>query len=217
MHSKTAEFAAAQGLTLTPAQLDLLAKYADLIWQKKDFLNLTSVADKEEIFTRHICDGLAAAAFFNRAAAGKDAFSVADMGSGAGYIGLAVAVALPQAKVSLVESLEKRCSFLNWAVLKLGLKNVSVICGRLGQKPVGTFDFVTERAMGQISDILPLIAPALKAGGIFAAYQSAKTEMEPDVLRRLGLRQMPFESYILPLENKERFFSVFEKQTDTAA
>lgn len=211
MHSKTAEFAASLGLTLTQPQLEQLEQYAGLVWQKKDFLNLTSVADKEEIFTRHICDGLAGAAFFKRSAENKDVFTVADMGSGAGYIGLAAAIALPQAKVSLVESLEKRCAFLNWVVLKLSLKNVTVICMRLGQKSAGTFDFVTERAMGQLSDILPLVAPALKAGGIFAAYQSAQTQTEAALLHRLGLTALPFESYRLPQENKDRFLAVFKK------
>ena len=217
MHSKTAEFAASAGLALNPQQLALLEQYADLVWQKKDFLNLTSVADKDEIFTRHICDGLAGAAFFKRQAAGWAAFSVADMGSGAGYIGLSVAAALPQAKVSLVESLEKRCSFLNWAVLKLGLKNVTVVCMRLGQKSAGTFDFVTERAMGQINDILPLVAPALKAGGVFAAYQSAQTSTDSEGLHRLGLTHIGYEGYCLPQESKTRYLSVFQKEADGAA
>lgn len=212
MHSKTADFAAKLGLVLTQTQLDLLAQYAELVWQKKDFLNLTSVGAKEEIFTRHICDGLAGAAFIAKNAAQTDGFSLADMGSGAGYIGLSAAVALPQSKVSLVESLEKRCSFLNWVVLKLGLKNVSVICVRLGQKSAGAFDFVTERAMGQLNDILPMVAPALKAGGIFAAYQSAQTPTEAALLHRLGLTALPFETYRLPQEDKDRFLAVFKKQ-----
>ena len=68
MRAKTADFAASLGLELAPEQLDTLVRYADLVWEKKDFLNLTSVANKEEIFTRHICDGLAPAPFFHRAA-----------------------------------------------------------------------------------------------------------------------------------------------------
>ena len=217
MRAKTADFAASLGLELAPEQLDTLVRYADLVWEKKDFLNLTSVANKEEIFTRHICDGLAAAAFFHRAAQGKERFTVADMGAGAGYIGLACAAVLPRASVTLVESLEKRCSFLNWAVLKLALKNVRVLNRRLGQQKAGPFDFITERAMGQINDILPLLAPALAAGGVLAAYQSAPDEAQEDLLRRLGLRRETPVSYWLPGEEKQRYLAVFAADTGDAA
>lgn len=211
MHKKLLDFAASLGLNLDEKTADVLAAYADLVWGKKDFLNLTSVADKNEIFTRHICDGLAAAAFFKREARGKEGFSLADMGSGAGYIGLSAAIALPGARVTLVESLEKRCSFLNWAVLKLGLTNVTVACMRLGQKPVGPFDLVTERAMGHINDILPLIAPAVKPGGAFAAYQSQTAQADAALAAKLGLREEEPQSYTLPGENKKRFLAVFRK------
>ena len=212
MQNKMREFAASLGLELNAQQTQQLAAYAELVWEKKGFLNLTSVADKEEIFTRHICDGLAAAAFFKQAAGEKKAFSLADMGSGAGYIGLACAVALPQARVSLVDSLEKRCSFLNWAVLKLGLKNVSVVCMRLGQKQTGPFDFVTERAMGQINDILPLVACAVKEGGLFAAYQSQPAQADRALAERFGLMEKEPVAYTLPGEEKARYLAVFAKQ-----
>lgn len=211
MQKKLSDFAASLGLVLDGNAQALLSAYADLVWEKKDFLNLTSVADKEEIFSRHLCDALAAAAFFKARAGGKESFSAADMGAGAGYIGLGAAVTLPQARVTLVESLEKRCSFLNWAVLKLGLTNVRVLCMRLGQKPLPPFDFVTERAMGQINDILPLIAPAVKPGGFFAAYQSRKDGADAALAARLGLCEESPLAYTLPGENKERYLAVFAK------
>ena len=205
------DFANSLGLALCEETLQKLALYADLVWQKKDFLNLTSVSGKEEIFTRHLCDALAAAAYLAVQTEQKP-FSVADMGAGAGYIGLTIAAALPQAQVSLVESLEKRCSFMNWAILKLGLKNATVICARLGQKEVGPFDFVTERAMGQINDILPLIAPCVKEGGAFLPYQSNPREAKEALLAELKLTKAEPVGYVLPEENKERFLAVFKKE-----
>ena len=212
MPSSMSDFAASLGLDITQTQTQQLQAYAELVWVKKDYLNLTSVAAKEEIFTRHICDGLAAAAFFKRAAGGKESFSIADMGSGAGYIGLACAAALPLARITLVESLEKRCSFLNWAVLKLGLKNVTVVCMRLGQKQIGPFDFVTERAMGQLNDVLPLIAPAVKEGGLFAAYQSRPCQAQPELVKHCALREKEPVAYTLPGEEKARYLAVFAKE-----
>ena len=217
MPSSMCDFAASLGLALSQAQVRLLEDYAQLVWEKKDFLNLTSVSDKQEIFTRHICDGLAAAAFCQRVAGEKESFSLADMGSGAGYIGLACAVALPQARVSLVESLQKRCSFLNWTVLKLGLKNVRVVSMRLGQKTIGPFDFVTERAMGQINEVLPLIAPTLSKGGLLAAYQSQPAQADAALAARCGLAEKEPVVYILPGEEKTRYLAVFAKEKNEKA
>lgn len=211
MQKKMLDFASSRGLVLAQEATEQLALYADLVWQKKDFLNLTSVGEKEEIFTRHLCDGLSAAAFLALEAK-QDCFSVADMGAGAGYIGLSVAAALPKAQVTLVESLQKRCSFMNWVILKLGLKNASVLCARLGQKDVGTFDFVTERAMGQINDILPLIAPCVKEGGLFLPYQSDPAEAQKSLLEKLGFSAKTPVSYTLPEEKKERFLAIFKKE-----
>lgn len=217
MRARLTDFASSMGLTLTDRQFDVLLSYADLVWEKKDFLNLTSVADKKEIFTRHICDGLAGAAYIARAAGEKGSFSVADMGAGAGYIGLTCAAVLPQARVTLVESLEKRCAFLNWVLLKTGLKNVSVLNRRLGQQNAGLFDFVTERAMGRLNDVLPLIVPALKEGGVFVAYQSLPDEAQQTQLLRLGLRRGEVFGYTLPDETKQRFLTVFAAQGGNAA
>ncbi len=208
MQKKTADFARSLGLCLKDGQLTQLAAYVELVWQKKDFLNLTSVADKNKIFTRHICDGLAFAAFCQKKG---EKLSLADMGSGAGYIGLSTAIALPSCHMTLVESLEKRCSFLNWVILKLGLKNVTVKCMRLGQGASLDFDCVTERAMGQMNDILPLIAPAVRPGGYFAAYQSHTGEADVALCTRLRLTEQESVSYTLPGEDKKRFLAVFLK------
>lgn len=213
MLKTTADFAASLGLILPSGAQEKLAAYADLVWQKKDFLNLTSVANKDEIFTRHLCDGLVFAAFCASHTAENAAFTVADMGSGAGYIGLTAAIALPQGRVTLVESLEKRCSFLNWVILKLGLKNVDVKCLRLGEKPVGPFDFVTERAMGQLENVLPLMAPTVKESGYLTAYQSAPGGAQTEAAA-LGFAPLPAQEYVLPGEDKKRYLAVFQQEQD---
>ena len=71
--------------------------------------------------------------------------------------------------------------------------------------------------MGQINDILPLLAPALAAGGVLAAYQSAPDEAQEDLLRRLGLRRETPVSYWLPGEEKQRYLAVFAADTGDAA
>ena len=209
MQQTVIKFASGLGLTLTASMYELLAQYADLVWQKKDMLNLTSVSDKNEIFTRHICDGLAAASVLNTVAAGRD-LSAADLGTGAGYIGLTCAVVCPCVQMTLIDSLQKRCAFLNWATMKLSLKNVSVENIRLGQQPTKHFDFVTERAMGPLPEILPLAAACLQKGGEFLAYQSQVGKIDESSLQRLALKEGTPVGYTLPGETQTRYLMRFK-------
>lgn len=197
-------------LNLSSIQLDLLEEYAGLVWQKKEMLNLTSVSSKEEIYSRHICDGLQAAAYLAPILP-PDA-SGADAGSGAGYIGLTCAVALAHCKITLIESLQRRCAFLNWAVMKLGLKNVQVVNRRLGEGGNNIqFDFVTERAMGQLTDILPICAGALKSGGVFVAYQGETPQRpSPALLAKCAVCALEPKPYLLQ-DGKTRFLAPFKR------
>ena len=208
MQKKLSDFPVGLGLTLTPAQWQQLKAYADLIWQKKDQLNLTSVSDKNEIFTRHIADGFAVACVWKRFFDGYENGTVADMGSGAGYIGITLAIMCPQVQVTLVESLQKRSLFLNWAILKLGLSNVVVKNMRLGQQSVGVFDLITERAMGPLEELLPLLVPCSKKGGVIAAYQSQAGQLEASLQKTLSLQEEEPLAYQLPDEKKCRFITV---------
>ena len=213
MPKKLLDFAAQIGLSLTTGQADTLLRYAQCVWQKKDFLNLTSAASLEEILLRHICDGLQGACQLQKLAhaAKQEKFSLIDAGAGAGYIGLTAAVALPQAKVILVESLEKRCAFMNWVLLSLGIKNVQIKNVRLGEKKDLQADFVTERAMGQLPDILGICLSAVRAGGIFMAYQGAPVQTATLQADIYGARLGEEISYRLPPDYRTRYLALFHK------
>lgn len=213
MRKTLKDFASAHGLFLSEEQLTLLEKFVALVWQKKDFLNLTSAADTDEVFTRHICDGLAGAAKINALAQerGLQEFEAADAGAGAGYIGVVTAVALPQVRVTLIESIEKRCAFMNWALLNLGLKNGRVKNARLGQGTDFKFDFLTERAMGKLEDILGVCTGALKSGGTFIAYQAGKEEARTAPAAKYGAAFAGTEAYTLPRDEKTRYLALFTK------
>lgn len=206
------DFAHTLGLTIPAEQLAQLEGFAALIWQKKDFLNLTSAADLNEVLGRHVADGFLAVAemrkLCNADFSGKTA---ADAGAGAGYIGFTTAILLPQTPVTLIESIEKRCSFMNWAALKLGLCNVRVINARIGEKPLGPFDYVTQRAMGQLQDVLPLCAPLVKEGGAFIAYQGENAAPQDALAAQLGLQKAVWEEYRLPSDGKTRKLAIFKR------
>ena len=205
-------FAASLGLTLTQAQHDQLAAYAACVWAKKDFLNLTSVGDETEIFTRHLADGLVAAAKIQAICRVKQLqhITLADVGAGAGYIGFTLAVALPFAQVTLVESLEKRCRFMNWAALQSHIP-VHIKQARLGQGKTQTFDFVTERAMGQLPDILAICMEAVSPNGFFIAFQGEHPQAQDCKLPQNTIL-LGVENYKLPLsDNKKRHLVLFGK------
>ena len=189
MHKKLTNYAAQIGLPLTQAQGEKLLAYARCVWDKKDVLNLTSAATFDEVVGRHICDGLTAAAEMQKHFPVQTALQLADMGAGCGYIGMTLAVALPQAHVTLVESLEKRCKFMNWA----------------GQGTHFAFDVVTERAMGQLPDIFAICMDAVKPGGIFMAFQGAHPQ---EVTGHAPLVQ---QKYTLPGDNTPRYLVLFKK------
>ncbi len=198
----------ALGLKLTPEQLQKLQDYLELVWLKKDDLNLTSVQTKQEIWDRHILDGLTLLPLVLEA----KAQTLADCGAGAGYIGLSLAIAAgragpaaPLLRVTLIDSLQKRCAFMTWAAIKLGLGNVDVKHARLGQARLGQYDIVTQRAMGQLHDILPLCLPLVKKGGRFIAYQSADNIIKTDY----SARTEKIVEYKLPADVKKRQLLVF--------
>ncbi len=205
------DFAKTLNLPLTRAQAEKMLAYANLVWGKKDFLNLTSAADLNEVITRHICDGLTAAAKINGLIHAKkvDNPQVADVGAGAGYIGITVALALPEIQVTLVESIEKRCSFMNWALMQLGVKNAKVKQARLGQGTAFAFDFVTERAMGQLPDILEICLGALKPGGVFIAFQGEHPQADMCHPERYQGILLGVERYTLPDDGKKRHLALF--------
>lgn len=211
MWQTVSKFADGISLPLSQAQAQTLTDYAQLVWQKKNMLNLTSAADLTEILQRHICDGLQGAAWVQAWAQRKarQTFDVIDAGSGAGYIGVTWAIALPHIHVTLVESLEKRCAFLNWAILKLNLKNISVKNVRLGEQKALQADVVTERAMGQLPDILSICLQAVKPEGVFVAYQGENAL--PVEAAKYGAAQPHIQTYTLPSDNKNRQLVCFEK------
>lgn len=224
------DFINALGLPFETWQIDALLAYTDLVWEKRTSLNLTSVKDKQEIWDRHILDGLVGAALINKIASAKGlaeedngfprALKIADFGAGAGYIGFALQIALAErAEVTLIESLERRCGFLQWVIFKLAsrfgaLKRARVLRLRAdADNTARDFDFTTERAMGALEDVLPVCCAALKAGGYFIAYQ---TQEQQTVLPLQGFCAASREealsfSYALPSDDKGRKLVVFRK------
>ena len=122
----------------------------------------------------------------------RDAERIADLGSGAGLPGLVLAAALPDARVDLIESTERRCEFLRDAIEAMRLANAAVICERsedwASREGREAYDAVTARAVGRLATLAELASPLLREGGVLAAWKGARDPVEERVAARAADR-----------------------------
>jgi len=134
--------------------------------------SITSVRDPEQGVDVHVADSLVALDLD----AVRDARNLADLGSGGGFPGLALAIALPATQVALVESVGRKCAFLERAAGELGLGNVGVVNARAESWPqgIGEQDVVTARALAPLAVLIEYAAPLLREGGSLVAWKGRR-------------------------------------------
>lgn len=151
--------------------VDPLARVLEL--QAVDPTASTTVRDVDSAIARHVADSLVALELPYVAAARR----IADIGSGAGWPGLALAAALPAASVTLIESQGRHCRYLERAVEAAELANVTVVQAR-AEEWRGEYDLVTARALATLPAVLEYAAPLLVVGGHVVAWKGAVGEEE---------------------------------------
>ncbi|GIM28976.1 ribosomal RNA small subunit methyltransferase G [Clostridium polyendosporum] len=166
-------------MSLTKEKYDKFMLYKDLLKEWNEKINLTAITEDEEIVKKHFIDCIKA---FN-AEAFKEAQNIIDVGTGAGFPGLPIAIMRDDVKVTLLDSLNKRINFLNEVVAKLSLNNVTTIHSRaedgarkkeLREK----FDISTSRAVANMSVLSELCMPYVKINGNFIALKGPSVEEE---------------------------------------
>lgn len=179
--------------TLTPQQKDQIHLYVDTLLQWNQKMNLTAVTEVSEVMERHIEDSLAVvppiqSSYLAHCESSFENLNLVDVGSGAGLPGLILAIACPGWKVTLLESMNKRCTFLENAVDLIGLSNVKIVRGRaedLGQN-LGfreVFDVAVARAVAEMRILAEYCLPLVRVGGLFIA---AKGHDPQEEVRRAG-------------------------------
>jgi 16S rRNA (guanine527-N7)-methyltransferase len=162
--------------------------------------SVSSVTDPERAWKVHVADSLTGLEIDDL----REASTIADVGSGAGFPGLALAVALPQAKVALVESVGRKCEFIQRAIDTAGIPNARVINARSEELAEGdgreAYAAVTARAVGRLSTLAELASPLLIDGGVLVAWKGKRDPeeetqlaaaadslaMQPEEIRHVG-------------------------------
>lgn len=147
--------------SLSENQLSDISTYIDLLIRWNARVNLTAIRDKESIVTRHFGESLFAA----RIAGSRPARRLVDLGSGAGFPGLPIKIWIPDLHITLIESNNKKATFLREVIRALGLTNIDVFARRAEDFPAASADLVTLRAVERFESVLPIADRLLAPGG----------------------------------------------------
>jgi 16S rRNA (guanine527-N7)-methyltransferase len=179
----------------------------------------TAIRAPEQAMQAHVADSLVALEIEAVSMAGR----LADLGSGVGFPGFALAVALPTAEVSLVESQRRKCEFLERARAAGAVENAQVVCSRAEewQDGVERNDVVVARALAPQSVVLEYAAPLLRMGGVLVDWRGRRDPSSEDAAQRaaavLGLRRQEIRR-VIPFEQAtDRHLHVFVKEAATPA
>ncbi|MCR4605699.1 MAG: 16S rRNA (guanine(527)-N(7))-methyltransferase RsmG [Eubacterium sp.] len=172
------------GMILSDEQERKLERYFELLVSYNEKVNLTSVTDRDEVWKTHFLDS--ALIFSPELKLGLDSdakIRVLDVGTGAGFPGMVLAILKPEWDVVLLDSLRKRVDFLDEVVRELSLENVSCIQARAEELARSDdyregFDLVVSRAVAELRLLLELCVPFAKSDGMFVSYKGPKFQEE---------------------------------------
>ncbi len=198
----------AYGVEWTEKQKEQLEQFYYMLVEKNKVMNLTGITEEEEFVLKHIIDSISCVdeQYFLKNA------SLIDVGTGAGFPGIPIAIYRPDLQITLFDSLQKRLSFLEEVIDTLGLAGVVTCHGRAEDVAHQTsfreqFDIATSRAVARLPILLEYALPFIKKGGLFVALKGAAYEDEQkesnNALQKLGGELKEVREIKLPtLEDK---------------
>lgn len=153
-----------------------MSKFCEFLLERNKSFNLTAIKTPESVALLHFADSLTLSEFIPKGA------SVLDIGSGAGFPAIPLAIARPDISITALDSTKKRVDFINTAAQMLGLTNITAVCHRAeevtGSQFRESFDIVTARAVAAYPILFELCLPAVKIGGSFVAMKSKDVSRE---------------------------------------
>ncbi len=204
------------GIQLDSKKVDLLKRYVAILLKWNESINLTAIRKEDEIVEKHLYDSFLPSLicdFHNK--------NIIDVGSGAGFPGIPLAILYPDAKFVLLEPISKKANFLSTVLSELNLTNVSVVVKRAEdfKEKRGTFDIAISRAVASLNILLELCIPLIKVNGYFIAMKSQKADEEIDksanAIKKLNCDIASILKDTLPSNNDIRCNILFKKMLGT--
>ncbi|MBS4175197.1 16S rRNA (guanine(527)-N(7))-methyltransferase RsmG [Bacillus sp. FJAT-49736] len=211
-----------KGIALSSNQIQQFERYFELLVEWNEKMNLTAITQKEDVYLKHFFDSISASFFvdFNQQ------LHICDVGAGAGFPSIPLKICFPEIKISIVDSLQKRISFLEHLAKELKLDQAYFYHDRAetfakNKEHREKYDIVTARAVARMSVLNELCLPLVKIGGAFVAMKAANAKEELEAAQKgikiLGGKIQEVYSFTLPFEESERNIIVIKKDKSTPA
>ena len=203
------------GIELSDEQLNKFETYYEMLIEKNKVMNLTSITEMNDVVMKHFVDSISIKKYSDLS--GK---KIIDIGTGAGFPGIPLAIVFEDAQFTLMDSLNKRIQFLNEVIEAIELKNVETVHDRAEElaRKEGyreKYNYCVSRAVANMSTLLEYCIPFVKKGGKFISYKSGavKEELEASVnaQKKLGCKFAECIEFTLPDTDISRTFVVFDK------
>ena len=192
------------GIKVTEEEISKLEKYALLLKEWNEKINLTAITEKEQVFLKHFYDSLTLVKIIDL----SKVDSICDLGTGAGFPGVVLKIFFPNLKLTLVDALNKRINFLDVVVKELNLKNVTLVHARAeeyGKNHRECFDVVTARALSSFPILLEYGIPLLKTCGHLIAMRGLNDSVDGvNALKVLNSKINNIIEFKLPFEESNR-------------
>jgi 16S rRNA (guanine527-N7)-methyltransferase len=209
-----------KGIILSEKQLDQFETYFTTLVEWNEKMNLTAITEKTDVYLKHFYDSITASFYFDF----TKPFHLCDVGAGAGFPSIPLKIIYPHIEVTIVDSLNKRISFLNHLANVLNLENIHFVHDRaetFGVNPAyrESFDVVTARAVARMSVLSEFCIPLAKVGGHFLAMKALHAKEELDAAQKaittLGGKLEEVHTFTLPMEDSERTILIIKKEKQT--
>ena len=209
-----------KGISLSERQLDQFETYFTTLVEWNEKMNLTAITEKTDVYLKHFYDSISASFFFDF----SKPFKLCDVGAGAGFPSIPLKIVFPHIEVTIVDSLNKRISFLNHHANVLKLENIHFVHDRaetFGVNPAyrESFDVVTARAVARMSVLSEFCLPLAKVCGHFLAMKALHAKEELDTAQKaistLGGKLEKVHTFTLPMEDSERTILIIKKEKQT--
>ena len=199
-------------ITLSQRQLEQFEIYFNFLVEYNNYVNLTAITEKEDVYIKHFYDSILVGKVFDL----SKVTTICDVGSGAGFPSIPLKIVYPNLHVTIVDGLDKRITFLKQLVEKLGLDNVTPIHARAeeyAKEHRESFDIVTARAVARANILNELCIPLVKVGGYFISMKGKNAEEEINEGNSLNILKgkiIKQNEYFLPKEDSKRVLILIE-------